>query len=221
MRRALGLAVVLLLLAVRPVSAHREDEYLQATTVMVSRATVQLSMRLTPGIAVASTVLDSIDFDLDGVISEAELVGYGDRVTRDLHLSVDHRPVELHFDSARVFAPDEIRAGSAEIRLDLHADAPAGGTRRRLVLENRHRRAISVYLVNALVPIDHGVRVAEQIRDETQSMYEMVYLVGAGSPSGRSVALETRFALWTCGLACVLLLASASLRRFGSDRGSR
>jgi hypothetical protein len=65
-------AAAILLSLVRSASAHRLDEYLQATIISVEKDRVQASMRLIPGVAVSSIVLASIDADGDGVISETE-----------------------------------------------------------------------------------------------------------------------------------------------------
>ena len=52
-----------------PACAHRLDEYLQATTVAVTRGHVVLRVRLTPGVAVAPAVLAQIDANGDGALS--------------------------------------------------------------------------------------------------------------------------------------------------------
>lgn len=47
--------------------------------------------------------------------------------------------------------------------------------------ENRHLSQISVYLVNALVPTDSGVRITSQHRSYEQSRYQLDYTREAGS----------------------------------------
>jgi hypothetical protein len=86
--RALGTALILLALA-GVASAHRLDEYLQATLISVDKHQVQLSMRLIPGVAVSSSVIASIDSNHDGVLSQAEQTAYGEQVLRDLSLTLD------------------------------------------------------------------------------------------------------------------------------------
>ena len=55
--RRLIVAAAILLLPGAPVSAHRLDEYLQATLISVEKDRVQAPMRLVPGVAVSSFVL--------------------------------------------------------------------------------------------------------------------------------------------------------------------
>src|ERR1700756_2847590 len=86
--RLFVVAAMLLSLGV-PASAHRLDEYLQASIISVEKDRVQISMRLVPGVAVSSTVLASVDTNGDGVISESEKRAYAERVLRDLSLTVD------------------------------------------------------------------------------------------------------------------------------------
>jgi hypothetical protein len=70
-------------------SAHRLDEYLQATIISVEKDHIQGSMRLIPGVTISSAVLASIDTNADGFISEAERRAYAEWVLRDLWLTVD------------------------------------------------------------------------------------------------------------------------------------
>src|SRR5579862_6456121 len=88
-----GVAIVLSLGGVA--SAHRLDEYLQATIVLVEKNHVQASMRLIPGVTVASTVIASIDSDGDGVLSDAERRAYAERVLGDLLMTVDGERLKL------------------------------------------------------------------------------------------------------------------------------
>jgi hypothetical protein len=69
--RLLGATAFLLSLGAGA-SAHRLDEYLQATIISVDKDHVQASMRLIPGVAVSSFVLSGIDSNGDGLISEGE-----------------------------------------------------------------------------------------------------------------------------------------------------
>src|SRR6185503_8540723 len=94
MRRA---AASLILLSLgSPASAHRLDEYLQATTISLEKNRVQAQIRLTPGVAVFSFVMATIDTNRDGVISAREQAAYSERVLRDLSLAVDGDRLKLH-----------------------------------------------------------------------------------------------------------------------------
>src|SRR5271170_469465 len=92
-RKAFATTLVLLLLA-GAASAHRLDEYLQATLISVDKDHVELSMRLIPGVAVSSSVIASIDSNRDGVLSQAEQLAYAERVLRDLNLTVDGQALQ-------------------------------------------------------------------------------------------------------------------------------
>jgi HupE/UreJ protein len=173
-------AAILLLLGV-PASAHRLDEYLQATFVTVEKDRVQVFMRLIPGVAISSTVLTAIDTNADGVISETERRAYVERVLQDLSLSVDgHRLkpslISLHFPSI-----DDMKEGTGEIQIDLIAALPAGGPSRKLIFENHHQSRIAAYLVNSLVPADRNIQITAQNRNENQSLYQLDY-VQSSSP---------------------------------------
>jgi uncharacterized GH25 family protein len=74
MRKTLLIIWVVLLLA--PAAfAHRLNEYLEATTISLSRGKVLLELRLTPGVAIAPDVLKNIDLNRDNRISEAQSSG--------------------------------------------------------------------------------------------------------------------------------------------------
>ena len=130
--------------------AHRLDEYLQATIISVEKDRIQVSMRLIPGVAVASTVLAGIDINRDGVISEDEQLAYATRVLHDLSITVDGKSVKPTLTSQKFPAIGEIKGGLGEIQTEFTMDLVAGGPQRRIVIENHHENAISVYLVNCL-----------------------------------------------------------------------
>ena len=60
MKTRLAAAVGILLFVGAPASAHRLDEYLQATTISVEKDRVQAQIRLTPGVTVLPLVLAKI-----------------------------------------------------------------------------------------------------------------------------------------------------------------
>src|ERR1041385_4307254 len=67
--------VLVLLCLASPCSvfAHRLDECLQATLVVIEPDRIRLQMNFTPGVAVAEQVLAQIDTDHDGTISTKEI----------------------------------------------------------------------------------------------------------------------------------------------------
>jgi HupE / UreJ protein len=179
--RLVAAAAILLSLGASA-SAHRLDEYLQATLISVEKDHVQASMRLIPGIAVSSVVLASIDTNGDGVISEAEQQTYAERVLGDLSLTVDGNSLRPRLVSVDFPEVEEMKEGLGEIQIEFTADLPRGGPNRRLVLENHHQNRIAAYLVNCLVPRDRDIRVIAQNRNEQQSFYQLDY-AQAGSSS--------------------------------------
>src|SRR5580658_7920120 len=111
-------------------SAHRLDEYLQATIISVEKDRVQAEMRLVPGIAISSFVLNGIDTNRDGVISPEEQQSYAERVLRDLSLSMDGYILKPQLTSAQFPGVEEMREGLGEIHIGFSADLPRGGPNR-------------------------------------------------------------------------------------------
>ena len=175
MKTSLAAAGAILLSVGTPAFAHRLDEYLQATTILVKKDRVQAHIRLIPGVAVFPIVFASIDTDADGVITAAEERAYGERVLRDLSLTVDGDRLRLRLVSSKAARVEELKEGRGDIQLEVDADVPRGGYRRRLVFENHHQARIAAYLVNGLVPTDPDIRVGAQDRNYEQSFYQLDY----------------------------------------------
>jgi HupE / UreJ protein len=178
---SVGFAVMVIL--AYPSFAHRLDEYLQATIISVEKQQVQLSVRLIPGVAVSSAVIAEIDPNQDGVISEFEAQAYAERVVHELSLSLDGHRLTPRLVSTAFPRIEDMKEGVGEIRLELSAALPRGQTNRKLVFENHHDTAISVYLVNCLAPPDARIRILAQNRNRNQSLYELDY-AQSGAPVG-------------------------------------
>jgi hypothetical protein len=200
-----GVATLILALAAAPASAHRLDEYLQATLISVDKDRLEAQMTLTPGVAVYPFIVADIDTDGNGVISEAEQRAYAARVLRDLSLTSDGRPLAPQLLAVQFPALDEMKEGRGEIRLDFSAVVPHGGGNRRITIENHHQGRISAYLVNCLVPRDPNIRIVAQTRNYTQSQYGLEY-AEAGKPS------VSRAFLWWGPVALLLLARLLFLR---------
>ena len=187
MKTSLAAAVAILLSVGTPAFAHRLDEYLQATTILVSKDRVRAQIRLAPGVAVFPVVLASVDADGDGVITKAEELAYAERVLRDLSLTVDGDHLRLRLISSKASSVEEMKEGRGDIQLEVDADVPRGGQSRRLVFENHHQAGIAAYLVNGLVPTDPDITIRAQDRNYDQSFYQMDYVEtdrsGAPSPA--------------------------------------
>ncbi|HXU40062.1 MAG TPA: hypothetical protein VN937_27150 [Blastocatellia bacterium] len=206
MKTRLVAAAAMLLMAGTPASAHRLDEYLQATTISVERDRVQAQVRLTPGVAVFPMVLANIDTDADGIISEAEQRAYAARVLGDMSLTIDGDRLQLRLVSLKFAKIEEMKEGGGEIQLEFDADVSSGGPNRRLIFENHHENRIAAYLVNCLVPRDPDIRITAQDRNYQQSFYQLNY-VQAGVRSGpRSSAWWSSSRGWL-GAAALLLFA--------------
>jgi hydrogenase/urease accessory protein HupE len=68
-----------------------------------------------------------------------------------------------------------MQEGLGDILVNFEADVPDRGPNRKLIFENHHRSAISVYLMNCLLPSDPNIRVIAQDRNYDQSFYQLDY----------------------------------------------
>src|SRR5271170_768463 len=125
--------IAILLFLAASASAHRLDEYLQATIISVEKDRVEAAMRLVPGIAVSAFVLNGIDTNADGVISRMEQQVYAERVLRDLSVTMDGRVLKPQLTSVQFPGVEEMKEGLGEIHIAFSADLPGGGSNRRLV----------------------------------------------------------------------------------------
>jgi hypothetical protein len=185
MKRAPGVLFLVCgyLLAAAPLSAHRLDEYLQATFVEIARDRVDLEINLTPGVSIAPQVVASIDRDSNNAISADEADAYANAVMASISLQVDGRAREVALTGRRFPTTDEMREGVGTIHLKASARLPessAGG--HALLYRNMHRPELGVYLANALVPSDRTIEIAKQERDVLQHELRIDYRV-AGNAS--------------------------------------
>jgi hydrogenase/urease accessory protein HupE len=168
-----------------PASAHRLDEYLQATTISVQTNKILLQMHLTPGVSVAAGLLAEIHPSHTETISDAEKIAYAEKVGRDVSLTVDGHPAHMRLVSYSFPELDLMTNGLGEILLKFEAQVPTGGKTRRITLENRHESSIAAYLVNTLIPDDPAIRILGQQRNYNQSFYQLDY---ASSDSSAQLA---------------------------------
>src|SRR5688572_3592365 len=170
MKRALAVAAVLLALA-PTLTAHRLDEYLQATRVSLGRTSVVLEIDLTPGATVASGIVAQIDRDRDKTISPAEAKAYGERVFAEIDVELDGHAIDMTLIHVETSTIEEMLHGMGTIQVCGAADVvPVAMWRRQrqLHIRNNHHPRSSVYLVNAMIPGDDGTTVVAQTRDATQ-----------------------------------------------------
>ena len=174
--------VFLLMLSASP-AAHRLDEYLQAARVSFERTRVALEVDLTPGSSVADGIIALIDGDGDNRISPLEAESYGRDVLRDIVLELDGRRVALTLSHVEVPSLEEMRHGIGAIQLRASGDAePRMSLRRQLHFQNNHQAGSSVYLANALIPSDDGIKVVGQTRDAKQRGVRIDYSVSPQWP---------------------------------------
>jgi hypothetical protein len=190
-RRLMPLAVLCGWLATLPsAGAHRVDEYLQAARLGIDVDRVDLEIDLTAGTDVASGIFASIDTNDDGEISSAEGELYARQVFRSVALTVDGSPVSIKSAENRFPEFRDMSLGVGTIQLRASAKVPAAGAgRHQLSFLNTHRSESSVYLVNALIPANPRIQIADQRRDSAQHGITLDYMVIADAPSARTFAL--------------------------------
>jgi nickel/cobalt transporter (NicO) family protein len=177
-------------------SAHRLDEYLQASRISVARERIALELDLTPGVSVASEVVALIDRDNDGRIAPGEAQTYANTVLAEIALVLDGRRLPPTLTGVHVPAVAAMHAGMGVIRIEASAavaDRSAG--RHELFYRNDHHRDASVYLVNAMMPPTRVVSIGRQRRDTRQREFQLVYDV-----ERESAAIE-----WTIVAAALLV----------------
>ncbi|HEX4134581.1 MAG TPA: hypothetical protein VHY84_08235 [Bryobacteraceae bacterium] len=176
-------------------SAHRLDEYLQATRISLETDRVGLEIDLTPGIAMASQVIGWIDTNRDGTVSSAEGDAYAREVLRSVLLKADGKPLHVDLVSASFPEFGAMKQGVGIIRLRATAKIPRAGLfsgragSHQISYINMYRSQRSVYLVNALVPRNPHIEIADQQRDRAQHAITLQYSVAADPPSAWSFAL--------------------------------
>ncbi|RYY29251.1 MAG: HupE/UreJ family protein [Sphingobacteriaceae bacterium] len=174
------LTIFFLLLLISPATfAHRLNEYLQATTISLSRDKVLMELRLTPGTDVAVQLLKSIDQNGDNQISAAEQQAYVLTVNHDLSLILDGRQVTLQPVSFTFPTAADVKKGVGDIIIEYGTNIRQKGIlQHQLQLKNNHYSPIAVYLVNCLLPADATVQVISQNRNTSQSTYQLNFTTG-------------------------------------------
>jgi len=171
-----AIAGVLLILA-RSASAHRLDEYLQATRLSLSPNEVGIEIDLTPGVDVAPLIFALINTDHDGRISPSEAERYANQVMRETALDIDgHRSqfvvLKYEFPSFQ-----EMSAGEGTIRIYARAIWQGSAGAHHLVYQNNHKTDFGVYLVNALRPGTPAIEITEQRRDPFQRGMNLAFVL--------------------------------------------
>lgn len=202
----LALAAVATIAASVGVTAHRIDEYLQAARFGIDPDRVELQLDLTPGVAIIDSIVSEIDRNSDGTISSIERDAYVGAVLADLSLSLDGRALRLDPAASTFPDLDALRRGEGVIQLRATASlSHVSNGVHNLAFKNMHRRDLSVYLANALVPSDDRVAINAQHRDEAQADLTIEYtLRGNRAPSKP---------IWPLGLFAAMAALSVVLIR--------
>ncbi len=187
------------LAALPPAGAHRVDEYLQATRLLIDTDRVELEIDLTAGSAVAAAVFGWIDTNRDGEVSDAEGEAYAQQVLRSVALEVDGRATPVRLGGASFPEFRAMSLGVGTIRLRATAAVPtARAGRHRVRFVNTHRVESSVYLVNALVPSNPRIQLGAPQRDRAQLGLTLDYTIAGGAPAGRRPLLLMALTMAVC-----------------------
>ena len=135
-------------------AAHPYDELLQAARIDVQPDRVRVEMMVTPGIAVADSVLLDIDADHDGTLSSREQEAYAERLGSRISLRVDgSTPLPIVLAGSTFPTSAAMRTGDSAIVMQFAAPlAPLRDGEHRLTFRNENPAAGGVYLANVLVP---------------------------------------------------------------------
>ena len=172
------LAAILAVGSAIDLGAHRLDEYLQAARLAIEIDRIELQLELTPGVAVADAILSDLDRDRDGRISAGERSAYVSEITKGVTLEVDGHPLEAHAVASTFPDVAALRTGEGTITVRWAATLPELSAGAHTVFfRNGHRRDVSVYLANALAPVNRRIAITAQRRDADQRALTIAYRV--------------------------------------------
>ena len=142
---------------------------------------------LTAGVEVAPKVWALVDADGNGKVSEAEAETYSNTLLAAMSLRVDNRPCKIGLVASRFPTQAHLMSGSGPIHVQARAALrPTAPGRHRLFFRNTHQPQLSVYLVNALVPLNRAITIGSQRRDPKQTQLTMAYTIADTDLSLRS-----------------------------------
>jgi len=170
--------VALVVAIALPAEAHRLDECLQATRLAVRTNRVDLSIDVTPGVAIADQFRSIVDSDQDGRFSTGETETYALRVLEKSPVELDGRPLKVELMEVTFPSTREMKTGQGVIRIRamaMFATLSAGP--HQLHLRNNHLPNISIYLVNAMKPDDGAIEIRRQSRNWYQTQYGLEFEV--------------------------------------------
>lgn len=177
--RAGWLACLTFGLGVLTLSAHRQDECLQAALIDVGEHQVRVFLSITPGTEVAARFEKVVDADGNGSVSELESATYATNAVKQLSLQTDGVERRLELKAFRFPEWDGLRLGTATIQVEAEASVPVWSDGfHRVRFENRHLTNLSVYVTAALQPETNRISIGRQQRNDSQSTVELRVVVG-------------------------------------------
>lgn len=212
--------VLLITLLAPALAAHRLDEYLQNTLLLIAPDHVSVEVNLTPGIQTFPAFFTLVDRDRDGQLSPAEQQDYALRVLEDLSLEIDRQSRTLALTGVRFPPLEDLRAGLGTVRLNLRAQfRTTSDGEHELHFRNSHQRSTAVYAINALVP-PRGIDIIRQQRDQDQTEIRVTYRLG---PALATLPSSAAGSPWTLagGLGLVALLLTLAERKTRRDQPKR
>lgn len=174
-----------------PAAAHPLNEYVQNTYIDLAPNGATIEMDMTPGVLVASGVIEQIDSNGDGEISKTEGEAYARGVVqRDISLKVDGEPQKPTLLDSSFPKPLDMKAGLDAIRLQIDVGSLAGSPgQHEIVYRNDHEPVNSAYLVNAFETGDR-VEIAQQERGERQHGIKVNYTIASPNTQAASSSGE-------------------------------
>jgi hypothetical protein len=160
------------------VSAHRRDELLQAARIAIEPGRVELALDLTPGMGVAEAIIAELDCNQDAWLSPDETSAFVHRVLAAIELDIDGQPLQVTPVASTFPDLDTFRRGEGTIHVQSVANVPRlSNGNHYLTFRNMHRRDVSVYLANALVPETGRISITAQRRDGNQRDLTIDYVL--------------------------------------------
>ena len=166
--------------------AHVLDQYLQVAQIALAPDGVRIELRLIPGAQAADCVFALIDANRDGVLSTQEQQTYAQRVRQDLALTINQQAAPLVLEDAKFPERAAMNEGLGAIRLTFTAKVLlAAANEQQLDFQNHHLPALSVYLVNALVPATDAIKITGQQRDALQHGLQLQFHAMPAAAQGK------------------------------------
>jgi hypothetical protein len=158
-------------------TAHRLDEYLEATRLSVAENQIGVEIDLTPGVDVAPMIFALINTDHDGRISPAEGEMYARKVVKEIALALDGHPAKLDLLKYDFPSFEEMNDGVGTIRIYARAIWSGTSGEHALTYQNNHQVNLGVYLVNALRPAKREIEITGQHRDPLQRGMQLSFVI--------------------------------------------